>query len=267
ARGHDERQRGARAEAQGQQHFHDDGGEDQRGAVVGEQGRDGGAQQHDAPARPVPAAAPPARHVQGGPFEEAGRVQDDAGDDDGNEGGRGVPDDVPDGDDVGRLHHARQQGKRGACRCAPAYPQPARLPDDQDQGGDENGGGQEHGGNQEGGWALIQATSSETVGTDSTVESRMARDAARASRPYNWASMNGPVPMGSALISTAHHAHMAGIGKTRKARMAVTAGCNSSLPATSRPTPPPAPPGWAWARNRPMVTSAQGLADAASNSR
>ena len=42
----------------------------------------------------------------------------------------------------------------------------------------------------------------------------MAREVTRASRPYIWASMNGPVPMGSALISTAVQAHTGGMLKT-----------------------------------------------------
>ncbi|MNL74314.1 hypothetical protein D3C87_1999330 [compost metagenome] len=69
-------------------------------------------------------------------------------------------------------------------------------------------------GNQEMGWALIQATSKLTVSTDATVETRMAREVTRASRPYIFASMKGPVPMGSALISTAVQAHNGGIENT-----------------------------------------------------
>ncbi|KAG0909912.1 hypothetical protein G6F31_021575 [Rhizopus arrhizus] len=67
---------------------------------------------------------------------------------------------------------------------------------------------------QEMGCALIQATSRLTVNTDATVETRMARDVTRASRPYILASMKGPVPIGSALISTAVQAQSGGMEKT-----------------------------------------------------
>ncbi|MNT74703.1 hypothetical protein D3C72_2135460 [compost metagenome] len=68
--------------------------------------------------------------------------------------------------------------------------------------------------NQERGCALIQATSRLTVSTEATVLTRMAREVTRASRPYILASMKGPVPMGSALISTAVQAHSGGIENT-----------------------------------------------------
>ncbi len=62
----------------------------------------------------------------------------------------------------------------------------------------------------------------------------MVRDATRASRPYSWARMKGPVPMGRALSSTAVHAQTGGMENTPKASRAVTAGCTSSLAATTR---------------------------------
>ena len=77
--------------------------------------------------------------------------------------------------------------------------------------------------------------------------------------------MKGPVPMGSALISTAVQAHSGGMSNTRKARAAVAAGCSSSLPSTSRSTPGPGLAVSVCARNRPMATSAQGLAEAPSS--
>ncbi|MNT91150.1 hypothetical protein D3C72_2322010 [compost metagenome] len=70
--------------------------------------------------------------MQRGPLEEAGRVQQQADDDHGHEGARGVPHDMPDDGNVAPVDHAGQQGDTGADDGAPADAQAARLPDDED---------------------------------------------------------------------------------------------------------------------------------------
>jgi hypothetical protein len=94
--GHDKRQRCCRRKAQRHQHGHHDGRENQGGSVIGEQGRNGGTQQHDESKQLDSAAATPAGKVQCSPFEETGLIQQKADDDDGDKGRRGIPDDMPD---------------------------------------------------------------------------------------------------------------------------------------------------------------------------
>src|SRR5690606_2807361 len=107
-------------------------------------------------------------------------------------------------------------------------------------------------------------TSSDSVTTDTTVEVRMARDDIAGSRSYSLASMNGPVPMGSAASRTAAVAHMGGMSNTQRTRAKATRGCSTSFIRTMRLTSLVLPDGWSWARNSPMVTRAQGLAAALS---
>ncbi|MDT4855207.1 hypothetical protein FQZ97_895490 [compost metagenome] len=109
ARRHDEGERGGGPEAERHQHRHHDGREDQRRTVVRKEGRHRGTQQHDEGEQPPAIAASPAGHMQRGPFEEAGFVEQQADEDDGDEGRGGVPDDGPDDGDVGELHHAEDQ--------------------------------------------------------------------------------------------------------------------------------------------------------------
>ena len=60
-----------------------------------------------------------------------------------------------------------------------------------------------------------QATSAEIVTTETTVEIRIAWDVTAASRSCSLASMNGPVPVGSAPSSTAASAQSGGIANTQ----------------------------------------------------
>jgi hypothetical protein len=59
----------------------------------------------------APAPAAPTRDVQRGPFEEAGLVEQQADEDDGDEGRGRVPHDAPDDRDIGQLHHAEKQAR------------------------------------------------------------------------------------------------------------------------------------------------------------
>ncbi|OMP13719.1 hypothetical protein COLO4_01089, partial [Corchorus olitorius] len=142
---HDECQRGGGRKAQRHEHGHHDGRENQGGAVIGEQGGHSRTQQHDEREQLAAPAAAPACEVQRGPFEEAGLVKQQADDDDGYKGGGRIPHDAPDHWNVGKMHHAGQQGNDRAQRGAPANAQAARLPDNQHKGGDEDQDCHEHG--------------------------------------------------------------------------------------------------------------------------
>src|SRR5690606_2884944 len=80
----------------------------------------------------------PARYVKRRPGEKASRVENEGDDDQGHEGEGRVPDDVPYDANIRPLHHAREQRRRGTTEGGPPDPQPARLPDHQDQGGEKD---------------------------------------------------------------------------------------------------------------------------------
>jgi len=143
-RAHDEGQGCRRGKAQGQQHRHHDGREDQRGAVIGKQRRDQCTEQHHVGKQPPTASAPPARHMQCGPGKKTGFVEQQADDDQRDKGAGGVPDDVPHHGDIGQADHTKGQGQDGAHRSAPADPEALGLPDDQDDGEDKNGNCDKH---------------------------------------------------------------------------------------------------------------------------
>src|SRR6516225_8686 len=105
-----------------------------------------------------------------------------------------------------------------------------------------------------------QARSPVTVANDASVETRMAPVADSVSRPYNLERMNGPVPVGSALISTAVFAQTGGRSVIVKTSRAVIAGCASSLSATRRPITPGSKAALRSARNKPRATRAHGVA-------
>ncbi len=138
AGGHDESQRCRRTEAERQQHRHHDRRQNQRCAVIGEQGRHGCAQQDQEGEESAPVAAPPTCHTQRRPLEKAGFIEQQADDDGGNESNGGVPNDVPNRRNIGEMNHAGQKGGNGAESRAPADAQPAWLPDHQDERGDED---------------------------------------------------------------------------------------------------------------------------------
>ncbi|MNM56848.1 hypothetical protein D3C81_680280 [compost metagenome] len=138
ARRHDECQRRRRGEAQGQQHGDDDRGQDQCRTVVSEQRRDSGAQQDDEGEQLAAAAITPAGHVQCRPLEEPRLIQQQADDDDGDESGGSVPDDLPDHGNIGQAHDARQQRHDGPQCGAPAHAQAFGLPDDENDRHQEN---------------------------------------------------------------------------------------------------------------------------------
>ncbi|MNH06945.1 hypothetical protein D3C79_663250 [compost metagenome] len=136
--GHDERQGRRRAEAQGQEHGHHDRGKDQRRTIIGEQRRHQRPQQHDVAEQPPATAAPPACHVQRRPGEEAGGIEQQADDDQGDESTGSVPDDLPDHRDIAPLHHPAKQGQQRPARGTPADAKASGLPDHQGNGQQEN---------------------------------------------------------------------------------------------------------------------------------
>jgi hypothetical protein len=89
-------------------------------------------------------AAAPARHMQRGPFEEAGLVEYQADDDDRDESGRRIPDDVPDHRNIGEVNHAAQQREHGTEARAPTDAETARLPDDERERQQKNKGSSKH---------------------------------------------------------------------------------------------------------------------------
>ena len=142
--GHDKCQRCCRRKAQRHQHGHHDGRENQGGSVIGEQGRNGGPQQHDESKQLDSTATTPAGKVQCSPFEETGLIQQKADDDDGDKGRRGIPDDMPDHRNISQVHDSHQQRDTGPNRGAPTNTKAAWLPDNQRQGEDENQDGRQH---------------------------------------------------------------------------------------------------------------------------
>jgi hypothetical protein len=73
-------------------------------------------------------------HMQGRPFEEAGAIQKQADDDDRDKGRRGVPDDSPNGLDIGEVDDARQQRQDRAYESPPADLEAFGLNDDEGEG-------------------------------------------------------------------------------------------------------------------------------------
>ena len=102
----------------------------ERRPVIGEQRRDRRAEQHDQREELAALALAPARDVQRRPFKEPGFVEQQADDDDRDEGGSRVPDDVPDDGDVVERNNAREQRNCRASNRTPADAQPLGLPDD-----------------------------------------------------------------------------------------------------------------------------------------
>ena len=66
-----------------------------------------------------------------------------------------------------------------------------------------------------------------------TVVRKMVRDAMPPPLPYSSASMNGPVPVGSAERMTADFAQRGGMLKTWKAKYHAISGCATSFRMTS----------------------------------
>ena len=139
AGGDDEGQRRLGRELQAQQDRHDDGGQQQRGTVIGEEGRDHRPQQHDQRKQAASVATAPARHVQRRPGEEPGLVEDQGDQDQGDEGEGRIPNDVPHHQHIGQLHHPDGQGHRSAPQGAGTDTEALWLPDHQHQGHDEDG--------------------------------------------------------------------------------------------------------------------------------
>jgi len=71
--------------------------------------------------------------MQGCPLEETGLVEQQADDDHGDEGGRGIPDNGPHQGNIAERDHTCQQCQARTQGCAPAYAQAFGLPDDQNQ--------------------------------------------------------------------------------------------------------------------------------------
>ncbi|MNT56122.1 hypothetical protein D3C72_1934020 [compost metagenome] len=76
--------------------------------------------------------------MQRRPGEEAGGIEQQADDDQGDESTGCVPDDLPDHRDIAPLHHPAKQGQQRPARGTPADAKASGLPDHQGNGQQEN---------------------------------------------------------------------------------------------------------------------------------
>ncbi len=132
-----------------------DGGQQERGAIVGEDRGNEGSQEDNERKEPLTPASPPARDMQRSPLEKTGLVQDQGDDNEGHKSKGGIPGNTPDDGNIMPMDHSRRQGQCRPPRRRPANVETAGLPDDQNQGEQEDGQGK-HGIP----WVIMEITNS-----------------------------------------------------------------------------------------------------------
>ena len=115
--GDDEGESRRRLEVEPQQDGEHDGRQQQGRAVIREDGRDGGPQQHDEGEQPSATPATPPRDVERRPVKEARPVEQERDDDQRHEGEGGVPHDVPDSWDIAGVDDPRDERQGGPGEC------------------------------------------------------------------------------------------------------------------------------------------------------
>ena len=99
-------------------------------SLAKEGGNDGAEQDHERKQSPS-VAATPARHMQCGPCEEAGLVEDERNDDQRDKGEGRIPDDTPNDTDITPVDNAGQERDSRTAKSGPTDTEALRLPDDE----------------------------------------------------------------------------------------------------------------------------------------
>ncbi len=121
-----------------------DRGEDERGAVIGEEGCYDGTEQQNVDKHQVAVASAEMGHLQRRPFEKADLVKHHRKEDDTDKGEGGIPDDRGDGENIVRRDDTQKEGGNRSDDCRRSYLKPFWLPDDKEKGDEKKRKCQDH---------------------------------------------------------------------------------------------------------------------------